>query len=86
MIKNQEKPHNAFRMTLELATPRSRIDQILREELKKQSRNVELRDISRTAFKELFKKRRIQIKGQSAIPSSSIAQGTTHIDILGFSE
>jgi hypothetical protein len=79
-----EKPKNSFRVTLQLSAPRPRIDQVLMEELRKQTLNLELKNISRTAFKELFKKRRIQIKGQSAVPSSSLAQGMTEVDILGF--
>ena len=41
---------------------------------------------SRTEFKELFKKKRIRIKGQPAVPSSSLAKGTTYVDILGYDE
>lgn len=81
-----EQPLNSFRITVTLSTPRDRIDQVLIEELRKQTRNLDLKNISRTTFKELFKKKRIRIKGQSAVPSSSLAQGTTHIDILGYTE
>lgn len=81
-----EQPPNSFRMTVTLSEPRNRIDQVLIEELRKQTKNMDLKNISRTLFKELFKKRRILIKGQSAVPSSSLAQGTTHIDILGYTE
>lgn len=81
---NTEQPKNAFRVTLTLSSPRSRIDQVLLEELRKQSRNLALKNISRTEFKELFKKKRIRIKGQPAVPSSALAQGITHVDILGF--
>ena len=81
-----EKPKNAFRVTLVLSTPRNRLDQVLIEELRKQNRNMDLRNISRTEFKELFKKKRIRIKGQPATPSSALAQGTTFVDILGFEE
>ena len=42
--------------------------------------------ISRSALKDLFKKKRIQLKGQAAVPSSLIAEGTSYVDILGFSE
>lgn len=73
-------------MTLELSTARPRLDQVLLEELRVQNRNAELKAISRTAFKELFKKKRVQIKGQPALPSSKLAQGTTYVDILGFDD
>ncbi|MCM2324313.1 MAG: hypothetical protein NDJ90_13735 [Oligoflexia bacterium] len=81
-----EKPANAFRVTLTLASPRPRLDQVLLEELRKQKRNHFLRNISRTEFKELFRKKRVRIKGQSATPSSSLARGTTYVDILGYDE
>lgn len=79
-----EKPKNAFRVTLVLSSPRPRLDQPLLEELRKQNQSLALRNISRTEFKELFKKKRIRIKGQPATPSSSLAAGTTYIDILGY--
>ena len=82
----KEKPENSFRVELVLSTPRSRIDAVLLDELRKQSKNLTLKNISRSDFKELFKKKKIQIKGQTAIPSSSLAQGTTYVDILGFDE
>lgn len=83
---NKEQPKNAFRITLTLSSSRPRIDQVLLEELRKQSRNLALKNISRTEFKELFKKKRIRIKGQPAVPSSSLAQGITHVDIIGFED
>jgi hypothetical protein len=42
--------------------------------------------ISRSALKDLFKKKRIQLKGQAAVPSSLLAEGTSYVDILGFSD
>lgn len=81
-----EKPKNSFRITLTLASPRPRLDQPLLEELRKQNRNLALKNISRTEFKELFKKKRIRIKGQPALPSSSLARGTTYVDIIGFED
>jgi 23S rRNA-/tRNA-specific pseudouridylate synthase len=77
-----EQPKNSIRITITLSTPRSRIDQVLIEELRKQTANPELKNISRTAFKELFKNKKVRIKGQSAVPSSSLAKGTTYVDIL----
>ena len=62
------------------------MDQVLLEELRKQSRCLLLKNISRTEFKELFKKKRIRIKGQIATPSSGLAKGTTFVDIQGFEE
>lgn len=79
-----DQPANSFRVTLDLLSPKPRIDQVLLETLRQQDRNAQLRAISRTEFKALFKNKRIQIKGQSATPSSSLASGITHIDILGF--
>lgn len=83
-ISSPDQPQNSFRLTLNLTSARPRIDQVLLEELRKQNLNLELKNLSRSALKELFKKRKIQIKGQSAIPSSALAQGTTYVDILGF--
>ncbi len=80
------KPENSFRITLTVLSAKPRIDQVLLEELRKQSRNALLKRISRTEFKELFKKKRVQIKGQPATPSSSLAAGSTDVDILGFEE
>jgi hypothetical protein len=84
MISEPTKPANSYRLTLNLTSPRSRIDQVLREELKKQKDNLALANMSRLGFKELFKKKRIRIKGQPAVPSSSLAKGTTYVDIIGF--
>ena len=81
-----EPPANSFRVTISLPSARPRIDQVLLEELRKQSRNTILKNISRTEFKELFKKKRILIKGQPATPSSALASGTTVVDILGYAE
>jgi hypothetical protein len=83
---NPEKPENSFRITLTVLTAKPRIDQVLLEELRKQGRNTLLKRISRTEFKELFKKKRIRIKGQPATPSSSLAAGSTVVDILGYDE
>jgi len=85
-FKVDEKPLNAFRITLTLTQSKPRLDQVLMEELRKQSLNLTLKNISRTEFKELFKKKRIRIKGQNALPSSSLAQGSTIVDILGFGD
>jgi hypothetical protein len=81
-----ERPANSFRIELTVLTAKPRIDQVLLEALRKQSRNTVLKRISRTEFKELFKKKRIQIKGQAATPSSALAAGSTEVDILGYAE
>ncbi len=86
LFKEPEKLRNSFRLTLELTSPHRRIDQVIIEELRSQNRNFALRNLSRTEFKDLFKKKRIRIKGQSAVPSSSLARGVTYVDILGFED
>jgi hypothetical protein len=77
-------PKGAFRITITLSSSRPRLDQILLEELRKQNQNIDLKAISRAKLKELFKNKRIRIKGQAAVPSSGLAKGVTYIDILGF--
>jgi len=81
-----EVPENSFRVTLELTRPQPRMDGLLLEALRAQNRNPLLKNISRTEFKALFKKKRVLIKGQPATPASSLTTGTTHIDILGYTE
>ncbi|MCO5143257.1 MAG: hypothetical protein M9962_09235 [Oligoflexia bacterium] len=81
-----EQPKNSIRITLELNQRAPRLDSLLLEAIKTQVKNLELKHISRSKFKTLFDEKRIQIKGQPARPASSIAKGTTYIDILGFSE
>ena len=85
-IVEPEKPKNCFRVTLTVTSPQPRLDQVLMEALRKQNLHLALRNISRTVFKELFKKKRIRIKGQPAVPSSSLAKGTTFVDIHGFED
>ena len=77
-------PPNSIRIVLELVRPEKRLDTVLLQALKGQNENLNLREISRTAFKALFTDGKIQIKGQRARPSSALAKGTTYIDILGF--
>ena len=76
------QPPNSFRVTLELNTRVSRMDNTLLEALKKQNEDVDFKTISRSALKELFTTGKIQIKGQRAKPSSALAVGTTYVDIL----
>jgi len=79
-------PKGAFRVCLELSAPQPRIDTVLLEALRNQSRSIDLKALSRASLKELFKKKRIRIKGQAAVPSSSLAKGTTYVDILGYGD
>jgi 23S rRNA-/tRNA-specific pseudouridylate synthase len=81
-----ERPKNSYRVTLTLNTAKKRLDQVLIEALREQKDDLNLKNISRTEFKDLFHKKRIRIKGQPATPSSSLAQGVTYVDILGFGE
>ena len=76
--------NKAFRITLTLPHRQPRLDTVLLAEIRAQDRNLDLKRISRTAYKDLFNKKRIQIKGQNAKPSSGLATGTTEVDILGF--
>jgi hypothetical protein len=76
----------SFRVTLVLTRRHPRLDQVLMEELRKQSRNLALKTISRSTFKALFKKKHIRIKGQPATPSSALAPGTTYVDIIGYED
>ena len=80
------KPPNSFRIVLELNGAEKRLDNILLAAIKKQNENLDLREISRTQFKELFNAGKIQIKGQNARPSSAVAKGITYVDILGFKQ
>ena len=79
-------PRPSFQIILNLTTPKPRLDQVLLDELRKQDLNIHLKNISRSEFKELFKKKRIRIKGQNAVPSSSLAQGSTTLEIIGYKE
>lgn len=60
------------------------MDVILLEAIRGQEDNLELKRISRTAYKELFNQKKILIKGQAAKPSSALAKGITYVDILGY--
>lgn len=78
------RPPKSFRIVLELNSSGQRLDTVLLAALKKQNENLNLREITRTKFKALFTDGKILIKGQRATPSSSLARGTTYIDILGY--
>jgi hypothetical protein len=77
-------PPNSFRVVLEQSIPGGRLDSALMEALRNQSENPDLKALSRGKFKELFAEKRIQIKGQPAKASSTLARGTTYVDLLGF--
>lgn len=78
------RPPKSFRITIDIPRAERRLDTVLLNAIKCQNENLNLREISRTAFKELFNKGRILIKGQRATPSSAVAKGITYVDILGY--
>lgn len=75
-------PANAFRIAITLDYPQSRMDNVLLEALRSQEENITMRNLSRTGLKNLFNEKKIMIKGQRAKSSSSLAKGTTYVDIL----
>jgi hypothetical protein len=60
------------------------MDNVLLAALRAQNENTKLKEISRSALKELFNQKKILIKGQRAKSSSALAKGVTYVDILGF--
>ncbi len=76
------KPPHSFRVTLEILKSNTRLDNELLAALRAQKENIDLQNISRTQFKDLFNSGKIQIKGQRARPSSSLNRGITYVDIL----
>lgn len=78
------QPPHSFRVILELNSSGVRLDAVLLKSLRDQKENLDLQNITRTTFKTLFQTGKILIKGQRAKPSSTLAKGTTYIDILGF--
>jgi hypothetical protein len=79
-----ERPKNSFRIILKLEYPESRMDNILLNALREQDDNLTLKNISRSALKDLFNNKKILIKGQRAKSNSALAKGATYVDILGF--
>lgn len=79
------QPAKSFRITLELNRSERRLDTVLLTAIKAQNENLNLREITRTKYKELFSTGKILIKNQRATPSSSVAKGVTYVDILGYS-
>lgn len=78
------RPDGSFRVVLELNSSGSRLDSVLLKTLREQKENLDLQNISRTVYKDLFQSGKILIKGQRARPSSTLAKGTTYVDILGY--
>jgi hypothetical protein len=78
------QPAKSFRITLELDRSEKRLDSPLLAAMKQQTAQPALSSLSRAKFKELFSTGKILIKGQRAKPTSSLAKGTTYVDILGF--
>ncbi len=75
---------DSFRVVLDLNSPQKQLDNMLLLALREQKDNIDLKNISRTDFKELFKNGQILIKGQRAKTSSSVARGLTYVDIIGY--
>jgi 23S rRNA-/tRNA-specific pseudouridylate synthase len=84
MTNIPEQPENSFRIALNLEYPESRMDNALLNALREQNENEKLKTISRSALKDLFNNKQVMIKGQRAKSNSSLAKGTTYVDILGF--
>ncbi len=78
------QPANSFRIAINLDHAEPRIDNVLLNALRDQNENDTLKAMSRTLLKNLFAEKRILIKGQRAKSSSSLAKGTTYVDILGY--
>lgn len=76
------QPKNSFRVTLTMNRGGQRLDAVLLQALRDQKENLNLKNISRVPFKELFTSGKVLIKGQRAKTSSTLARGTTYIDIL----
>lgn len=76
------QPENSFRISLDLESAETRLDNVLIDALKQQSDNEELSQISKAHLKRLFNGKKVLIKGQNAKPKSPINSGITYIDIL----
>lgn len=79
-----EQPAGSFRITLNLDKSEDRMDNVLLNALRDQDENERLKAMSRSGLKDLFNQKKIFIKGQRAKSNSSLAQGITYVDILGF--
>lgn len=78
------QPPHSYRVILDLNRSERRLDNILLAALRAQKENLNLRILTRGAFKKLFQDDKILIKGQIAKPSSAINKGLTYVDILGY--
>jgi Pseudouridylate synthases, 23S RNA-specific len=76
------QPPKSFRIVIELNKSSKRLDSILLAAMHEQSENMNLKNITRSKFKELFNDGKVMIKGQRATPSSALCKGTTYVDIL----
>ncbi len=76
------QPKNSFRVVLELHRSSKRLDNPLLAALRSQNENLNLKNISRVPFKQMFLDGKILIKGQRAKVSSGVCKGTTYVDIL----
>lgn len=76
------QPKNSSRITITLRERKDRLDGVLIGAMQSQNDYPNLKNITRTGLKNLFNKKKIQIKGQNARPSSAIAAGVTYVDIL----
>lgn len=78
------RPPKSYRIVLELNRSEKRLDTVLLAAIKQCNDNLNLREITRTKYKELFNNGQILIKGQRATPSSAVAKGITYVDILKY--
>jgi ribosomal 50S subunit-recycling heat shock protein len=76
------KPPKSYRIILDLPRAEKRLDGALLLAIRSIKDNLDLKNVSRTAFKTMFNEGKIQIKGQKARPSSAVAKGITYVDIL----
>lgn len=76
------KPPKSYRIILNLPRAEKRLDGALLLAIRSIKDNLDLKNVSRTAFKTMFNEGKIQIKGQKARPSSAVAKGITYVDIL----
>jgi hypothetical protein len=88
MMPRQEyippRPPKSFRIKLEVHMSGFRLDNVLLKSLREQKQNLNLQNVTRTTYKELFSTGKILIKGQRARPSSNVCKGITYVDILGY--
>ncbi len=76
------QPKDTFRILLTTVRAEKRLDNVLLMALREQDEDINLKHISRTAFKDLFTNKKVFIKGQNARASSAVAKGETYVDIL----